>query len=157
MYSDAGAELCSLGIKGQTYELLEDGSVKYLGFDDGEVITSSDLAEKYSMLVNGMYRRVDRRAISFKFTEREQEAQDWAKKCKGFEPADPIISFSDKNSNDVVRYVTDLSKKFEEVMFKYIVGEDTGDAAWEKWLAEAKKLGADELVKLYNERYQELK
>ena len=156
MYSDAGAELCSLGIKGQTYELLEDGSVKYLGFEDDEVITLSDLSEKYSMLINGMYRRVDKRCISFKFTEREQEAQDWYKNCKGFEPADPIISFSDKNSNDVVRYVTDLAKKFEEVMFKYIVGTETGDAAWDKWLKEAKKLGEDELCKIYNDRHKEL-
>ena len=49
-----------------------------------------------------------------------------------------------------------LAKKFEEVMFKYIIGQNSGDEAWNKWLAEAKKLGEDEICKIYNDRYKEL-
>ena len=41
-------------------------------------------------------------------------------------------------------------------MFKYIIGQETGDVAWEKWLKEAKKLGEDELVEIYNRRHKEL-
>ena len=41
-------------------------------------------------------------------------------------------------------------------MFKYIIGQEKGDAAWNKWCEAAKKLGADELVKIYNNRHKEL-
>jgi len=90
-------------------------------------------------------------------TEREKEAQDWVEKCKGLEPSDPVVLFS--KNNDVSKsadLITGLSKKFEEVMFKYIIGQETGDAAWEKWLKEAEKLGEKELCELYNNRHKEL-
>ena len=100
-----------------------------------------------------MYRTTDKRSISYKFSEREQEAQDWYKNCGGFEPMDPVMSFDDKTSNDVVKYITALSKEFETVMFNYIVVSNTGDKAWNEWLNTAKKLGEDQLIKIYNDRY----
>lgn len=153
MYSEAGAQLSTLGIEGQTYKIGEDGMAEYLGFEEGQVLSSSDLSQKYGLIVNGMYRTTDKRSISYKFSEREQEAQDWYKNCGGFEPMDPVMSFDDKTSNDVVKYITALSKEFETVMFNYIVGSNTGDKAWNEWLNTAKKLGEDQLIKIYNDRY----
>ncbi len=71
-------------------------------------------------------------------------------------PSDPVVTLVGDISTKANDINTRLSKKFEEVMFKYIVGTDTGDAAWEKWLKEAKKLGEDELCKIYNDRHKEL-
>ena len=41
-------------------------------------------------------------------------------------------------------------------MFKYIVGQDIGDSAWNKWVKKAEQLGANELVQMYNNRHKEL-
>jgi len=156
LYSDAGAELMTCGVRGETFEVDENGKAKYLGFEEGKKIEITDLAEKYGMWVQGTYTRVDKRSCYFNFTEREQEAQDWPEKCKGLEPADPVVNFTGDDVAEVSDISGKLSKKFEEVMFKYIVGTETGDAAWEKWCEQAKKLGSDRLVELYNKRHKEL-
>ncbi len=155
-YSDAGAELMTCGIRGETFEIGEDGMAKYLAFEEGEKVDIMDLREKYCMWMQGSYTRVDRRSCYFQYTEREQEAQDWVEKCGGLEPADPVVTFIGDDVSKVADLTTKLSKRFEEVMFKYIIGQETGDAAWKKWCDEAKKLGADELVEIYNNRHKEL-
>ena len=108
------------------------------------------------MWIRPSYRTTDKRAVYYQYTEREQEAQDWVEKCGGMEPQDPVVTFDDKTSAEISDLKTALSKKFQQVMFKYIVGQDTGDKAWEAWLKEAKKLGEDKLTKIYNDRYKEL-
>ncbi len=157
LYSDAGAELMTCGVRGETFEIDENGMAKYLEFEEGKKVDIMDLRSKYCMWMTGTYRKVDKRSCYFQYTEREKEAQEWPAKCGGFEPSDPYVTFADEDDvSKVTDLTTKLSKKFEEVMFKYIIGQDSGDAAWNKWIAEAKKLGADELVKLYNDRHKEL-
>ena len=158
LYSEAGAEMMTVGIKGETFDVDADGNIIYL---DPEIAAKPkldimDLRSKYCMWMSGSYRTTDKRSCYYKFSEREQEAQDWIEKCGGLEPADPVITFEGDDMSRCTDLTTALSKKFEEVMFKYIVGQDSGDAAWEKWLKEAKKLGEDELVELYNRRHKEL-
>lgn len=158
-YSQAGAELMTLGVRGQTFDIDENGNVIYTDEElrNKEKIEISDLTSKYCMWVAGSYRVTDKRSCYYQYTEREKEAQDWVEKCKGLEPSDPVVLFS--KNNDVSKsadLITGLSKKFEEVMFKYIIGQETGDAAWEKWLKEAEKLGEKELCELYNNRHKEL-
>lgn len=155
-YSDAGAELMTCGIKGETFEIGEDGMAKYIEFEEGKKIDIMDLREKYCMWMSGSYKKADKRSCYFQYTEREQEAQEWPEKCGGLEPEDPFVTFVGNDTSRVAELKTQLSKKFEEVMFKYIIGEEKGDAAWNNWLKEAKKLGADELVEIYNKRHKEL-
>ncbi len=150
--------MMTIGIKGETFDIDADGNMIYL---DPEIAAKPkldimDLRAKYCMWMAGSYRTTDKRSCYFKYSEREQEAQDWIGKCGGLEPADPVITFEGDDMSRCTDLTTALSKKFEEVMFKYIVGQDSGDAAWEKWLKEAKKLGEDELVELYNRRHKEL-
>ena len=159
LYSDAGATLMTNGIEGETFEIdPQTGMAKYL---DPELAAKAkvdimDLRSKYCMWMSGSYRRVDPTCCYFQFTEREQEAQDWVEKCGGLEPADPVVTFVGDDAVEASDIVGKLSKKFEEVMFKYIVGQASGDAAWEAWLKEAKKLGEDRLCQLYNDRHVEL-
>ncbi len=158
-YSDAGAELLTCGIRGETFEIDETtGMAKYLDpeLQAKEKVDIMDLRSKYCMWMSGSYRRVDPRSCYFQFTEREQEAQDWVEKCGGLEPADPVVTFVGRTATDANDIIQRLSKEFEEVMFKYIVGTDTGDAAWNKWLHQAKKLGEDDICKIYNDRHKEL-
>lgn len=156
LYSDAGAELMTCGVRGETFEIGEDGMAKYLEFEEGKKVEITDLTEKYGMWIQGTYLRVDRRSGYFKFTEREQEAQKWPETHGGFDPEDPEVTFVGDDISKVADIKTKLAAEFEAVMFKYIVGQDTGDAAWNKWLNKAKQLGEDELVKIYNNRHKEL-
>lgn len=158
LYSDAGAELMTLGVRGETFEFDEEGKVKYLDPElaSKEKIEITDLSQKYCMWMRGGYVRADKRSCYYQYSEREQEAQEWVEKCGGLEPADPVVTFVGDDLSRANDLKNKLSKKFEEVMFKYIVGQNTGDAAWENWLKEAKKLGEDEYVKLYNDRHKEL-
>jgi len=158
LYSDAGAEMMTLGIKGETYDIDANGEIVYLDEELSKKakIDIMDLRSKYCMWMSGAYKRVDPRSCYFDFTEREQEAQDWVEKCGGLEPADPVVTLVGDISTRASDINNRLTKKFEEVMFKYIVGTETGDAAWEKWLKEAKKLGEDEICKIYNDRHKEL-
>ena len=157
-YSEAGAELMTLGVRGETFEFDKDGRVKYLDPELAakEKLDIMDLRSKYCMWMADSYRTTDKRSCYYQYSEREQEAQESVNKCKGLETADPVITFKDADASKVTDLITALSKKFEEVMFKYIVGQDTGSAAWEKWLKEAKKLGEDDLIKIYNDRHKEL-
>ena len=43
MYSEAGAQLSTLGIEGQTYKIGEDGMAEYLGFEEGQVLSCPSL------------------------------------------------------------------------------------------------------------------
>ena len=108
------------------------------------------------MWMSGSYKRADRRSCYFQYTEKEQEAQEWVDKCNGLEPADPIVTFVGDDVSKVADYKTTLSKEFEVFMFNYIIGQNTGDAAWNKWVEKAKKLGADDFAEIYNRRHKEL-
>lgn len=157
-YSKAGAEMMTLGIKGENYDIDENGNIVYLDSElrGKDKIDIMDLRSKYCMWMAGSYRTTDKRSCYYNYSEREQEAQDWVDKCAGIETADPVLTFKGNDMSKVTDLRIALSKKFEEVMFKYIIGQETGDAAWEKWLKEAKKLGEDELVEIYNRRHKEL-
>ena len=156
LYSDAGAELMTCGVRGETFEIGEDGMAKYLEFDEGKKVEITDLTEKYGMWIQGTYTRVDRRSGYFKYTEREKEAQEWPASHGGFAPEDPRVTFVGDDISKVADLKTSLVSEFETFMFNYIVGTEDGDEAWNKWIKKAEQLGADELAKMYNERHKEL-
>jgi len=155
-YSDAGAELMTCGIRGEIFEYGEDGMAKYLEFEEGKKIDIMDLRSKYCMWMSGSYKRVDRRSCYFQYSEREQEAQEWVDKCNGLEPADPVVTFVGDDVSKVAELKTSLSKEFEIVMFNYIIGQETGEEAWDKWVAKAEKMGSKEFAEIYNRRHKEL-
>lgn len=152
LLSPAGAELITMGIEGETYILDEKGKAKYLEFTyQGEDIPDiTKLEAKYGMFAEGMYLKFDRRSCYFQFTEREQEAQDYAKDPKHMEPMDPILPFTEEEQKLVNDYQTKLDTAGKEFSSKYVLGSETGDAAWNAWVQKANSLGTEELVKIYN-------
>ena len=147
--SPTGKELITMGIEGETYEIGEDGMAKYLEFD--HTPSSSELSEKYGMFLEGMYLSFDRRSAYFQFTEREQEAQDFAKDPAHISPTDPILAFTPEEQKILTEYSSNLDKAGREFATKYILGTETGDAAWKAWVERAKKDGADAIIKIYND------
>ena len=147
--SPAGAELITMGAEGETYVLDENGMAKYIGFESDP--STTELNAKYGMFQEGMYLRYDRRCTYFKFTPAEQEAQDFAKDKSHLEKRDPVLPFNNDLKTKTADYLAALNKAGKEFATKYVLGSETGDAAWEKWQQEAKRLGSEELVKIYNE------
>ncbi|MBU5451242.1 extracellular solute-binding protein [Acetivibrio sp. MSJd-27] len=151
LMSDAGAELMTMGIEGETYVLDENGMAKYIEFPEDKKIGINDLEDKYGMFVSGLAKRFDRRSIYFNFSEREQEAQDKVKDKSKIEPADPKLAFTAEEKEIITKYMPNLTKAAKEFNSLYVLGTKTGDAAWNEWLDKAKSLGVDEVVKAYND------
>lgn len=122
---------------------------EYIEFTD-QAPTTTELEEKYGMFVEQMYLSFDRRSAYFRFTEAEQEAQDYMKKAENVRAFDPILAFNVEEKELNTEILPELEKAALEFATKYVLGTETGDSAWENWKEKAKKLGADKLTDNYN-------
>jgi len=149
--SPTGIELYSMGVEGETYTIGEDGMADYVGFED-KAPSLNEREEKWGMSIEGMYLSANRRSASFQFTEREQEAQDYAKQEGRMSPLDPVIQLTAEEKKIVNSKINDLQKAGKEFSVKYILGNES----WDEWVKKAKSMGADEIVKIYNEAQKRL-
>ena len=161
LLSDSGAQLTTMGVEGVTYTLREDGKADYIGFEGQRGVGINPLESKYGLYIAGIYRRFDRRSSYYDFTEREQEAQDMMlnKEGGGFMPLDPVLAFTEEEREVRSKYESAITKAAEEFAVKYVLTDNSGDKEWNDWLARLKKLGAEEVLKQYNdaqERYNKL-
>ena len=106
--------------------------------------------------MQGTYRRMDKRSCYFNYTEREQEAQDLGNTLDNYEPSDPVLAFSAGDQEKINDIRNNIVTKFKEFMFQYIVNDSYGEAQWKEWCENSKKLGEDELVKIYNDAHKRL-
>ncbi|GAA3399510.1 extracellular solute-binding protein [Paenibacillus hodogayensis] len=144
-YSEAGKELSSWGIKGVTYEET-NGTKKYLD----EFKTLSDLREKPGLLNYGTYTWIDYNAL---LTTTSKETRDaYAVVGQYDSKLQPKPAFNEKE-NDVLTTVGQaIQKHREENITRFILGEKGMDQ-WDAYVADVKKLGLDQLVKVYKEAY----
>jgi len=150
LVSESGAQLLTMGIEGVTYEIGEDGFADYLCLKEGESATINTL-EPHGMFLPGMYCRFDRRCCYYEFSEQEAEAQEYPEVSgNGYEPADPTLTFTEEEKEKKGEILPDLSTAAEEFVTKYILNNGT-DKDWEEWLSKAKKLGEDEVIKIFND------
>jgi len=147
--SPAGKQLITMGIEGETFTFGEDGYADFIEFPDKKPSTT-ELQEKYGMFIEGMYLSFDRRGSNFQFSEREQEAQDFAKDPENLDPLDPVLVFTVEEKEAINSRTNDLLKAGREFSVKYILNNG-GEKEWNEWLAKAESLGAEEIVKIYND------
>lgn len=155
--SPAGKALITMGIEGETYVIGEDGMAQYLEFE-GKKPSMTELIEKYGMFVQGMYLSFDRRSTQFNYTEREQEAQDFALDPDNIEPMDPQLVFTPEENERRNAIINEFVTKGREFATKYILNNG-GEKEWNEWLETAKEIGAEEIEKIYNDaqkRYNEM-
>ena len=105
------------------------------------------------MCLSGVTRRYDRRSCYFNYTEREQEAQDLMnnKAGGGYLLENPELTFTSEEKETINEYKTELETAGKEFATKYVLGTETGDAAWNAWVERAGKLGATATIKAYND------
>ena len=157
LISPSGAQLMTMGVEGQTYQLNEKGFAEYLDMPTDHTIGITDLEEKYGMFLSGLYRRFDKRCIYFNLTDKEKEAQDLMrnKPDGGFLPEDPVLTFTAEEKKRKTDCATKIQKAAYEFVSKYVLNSG-GNAEWTAWLAQAENIGAKEVITICNqaqERY----
>ena len=159
LMSPSGAELMMLGIEGVTYNFNEDGKAVYVGFED-RIPTTTELCGAFGLFPQGAYVRGDKRSAQFQFTEAEQFAQEFPEKYgNGFWPADPKLSFTSKETEELNTVLVVIDRYYQEFAAKYILNPDSGDKEWEEWLKKADKYGvnkAKEILNTAQKRYDEM-
>lgn len=149
--SPSGAALITLGIEGETFNFDADGKPVYPELKDLPLVDIKVLEERYGMWAEGMYLAPDRRSVYYNLTEKEQEAQDKIMSANKFEALDPVLNFTDEETGVIAEYHLALDKAANEFNAKYVLTKSYGDKEWQEWQQSVKKLGADEIVKVYHE------
>lgn len=155
LLSPAGAQIATIGIEGETYEINSRGSASFpeLGGEE-KVNTIDELGEKYGFFQ--FYMRADKRSSYFDYTEREKEAQEYVSDSSHVAALDPQLIFTQEEIEIKTEYMPNLIRATQEFYTQYILNESSGDKEWNEWLKKAESLGASKLEKVYNdaqERY----
>lgn len=154
--SPSGSELISLGIKDEEYKIDSAGKVTYPSLTDVDKVDISTLSDRFGCFYETMYLKVDTRSVYFNYTEKEQEAQDKIVKGNKFEALDPVLRFTDEQSEKISELQSALQQSGIEFSTKYIMNQSYGDAEWNAWVENAKKQGSAELEATYNEAQKNL-
>lgn len=157
--SPSGSSLVTMGIEGETYNLM-NGKPVYPELKDVTTVDITALEMKYGMWLGSMYLRPDKRSVYYNFTEKEQEAQDKIIKGNKFEALDPVLKFTDEETKSAAEFRAALDKAANEFSTKYLMKKEFGDAQWEEWKQTAVKLGATKYVEAFNsaqKRFDEAK
>ncbi len=152
MLSEGGAELMTCGIEGVTFNWNEDGTkAEYIGFEEGKAISLADLETKYGMC-SYLTKRYDPRCFYFNYTEREQEAQDMMNNMPGggYLKENPVLNYTQEELDVISQKDPNLQKAAEEFATKYILTDETGDAAWSAFLQKMNNLGVQDVIAVAN-------
>jgi putative aldouronate transport system substrate-binding protein len=151
--SPSGGSLVTMGVEGETFHFDENGKPVYPELE-GQAIDIKVLEQKYGLWLEGMYLRPDHRSVYYNYTEREQEAQDMMNAQGKFEPLDPVLNFTDEENAKIAELQVALEKAAAEFNANYILDKKAGEKDWEAWLQNAKKLGVDEFIEIFNTAQQ---
>ncbi|CAH1192227.1 Lipoprotein LipO [Paenibacillus allorhizoplanae] len=149
--SPSGSELMTVGVEGVNFEWGKDGIPVYPELKDLPLVDISVLEDRYAMWLESAYLRPDRRSVYYKFSEKEQEAQDKILKGNKREAADPILNFTDAEISTLAELQTTLQKAAEEFNAKYVLDKKYGSEQWEEWKKNIAKKGLDAYMKVYND------
>ncbi|WP_169082988.1 extracellular solute-binding protein [Paenibacillus sp. PL91] len=149
--SPSGSELMTIGVEGVNFEWGPDGFPVYPELADLPLVDIGVLEDRYSMWLEGAYLRPDRRSVYYKFSEKEQEAQEKILNGDKREARDPILNFTDDEISVLSELQTSLQKAAEEFNAKYILDKNYGEKQWSDWMGNAAKNGAEQVIKVYND------
>ncbi len=150
MLSPSGAELATMGVEGETYNLNSEGKADYIAFE-GKIPAITELEIKYGMFTTGLYMRYDTRSSYFNYTKREQEAQDYMNnKEDGYWPLEPVLTFTEEENEESKNILNKLGKPAQEFAASYILNNGT-DEDWNEWLKKAEKLGLSRVIEILNQ------
>lgn len=150
--SEEGQTLMSYGVKGLSYD--EDGN--------GNKVWS-DEAKAYADGIPNYLRSIGYAEIgTIGNLDSEKSAMNDIGR-KGFEmyegiiaPIFPTVAYTDEENDTINSCKTNIDTAVKEQQQKWIFGEADVDATWDSYISTLKKMGADELVKVYNDGYSRM-
>ncbi len=151
-YSPSGAMLETIGVEGEWFNFDENGVPVYTDPELTGIVPIGTLAEKYGIWNQSMMNlRVDRRCHYLQLTPNEQRCNDVVLNGKGFTENDPVLAFTNEETEAKVALETDLLDKSYAFCMKYVMENGT-DADWDKWVNEDYvTYKVDDLLKIYND------
>ncbi len=148
LISPSGRFLVTVGQEGVTFEENEKGEKQYIGFG-GRTVTTTELQEKYGLFFSAPITvAMHPECIYFDLSEREQEAEDMMKDHRS--TPDPILKFTEDEVETIAELKSSMAQATLEFSSKYLLVDGMGDADWEAWKKEADRIGAQELLAVYN-------
>lgn len=148
-YSEEGKTILSYG-KGDEVYTTENGKKKLRP----EYLDITDVRKKTGLATNGAYTWFDYDAHLAPATQEQRDAYDLARKHDSFFPVKPQYIVSELSNVTLLQ--TAVDKHRNEQITRFILGERPLDQ-WDQYVAEAKKVGLDELMKITQTAYDRLK
>lgn len=164
VYSDEGRLMTSFGIEGETFVVNGDGSVSVTpqmqrpanpnGKDRVKDFGWVYYMDKYEFPVGYLNDVLPGDPVP--------EDDRWMFSRKKMEdanqviPADPVLKFTEQQTNELRSKGTNIRDYFKQNIDKFIMGtRPFGE--WEQFTEEIKKLGVDDVAKIYNDAYAKYK
>ena len=152
LISPSGAQLLTLGVEGETYNLDKNGMAEYIGFE-GKSVEMVELEEKYGLYISPMYRNIDPRSRTFNLPDKQKEPIE---KMEGkLMRGNPSVGFFTKEENALIaKQQVPLKTAADEFATKYVLNANSGEKEWNEWLKKAATFNTDEMLKAYNAAYK---
>lgn len=148
MYSPEGKEILSWGKEGVTYKVV-DGKKQFILDDKG-----TPARNLYGLGTYGLYLAVDPASNEALYSE---ENVIEARKAIQYleERANPLIwlPFNDSEAETQAQLGTTIKTYVDEQFSKFLLGQRPM-SEWDAYVQEVKKLGVDELIKMYENTYK---
>ena len=162
-WTDEGTLFYHMGVEGETYEKLEDGTYDYIPAIYEEMkekgISFDDVISEYSPYPGGNNPTV-KVAPYFMGGEMADVPANAARSLFEYGPTEywPSFTFTDEENDIIDAISTDLSNYTSEMMINFITGATPFDG-WDGYVDKLDKLGAGKLADVYQSavnRYHEL-
>jgi putative aldouronate transport system substrate-binding protein len=156
LYSDEGSDIYMLGAEGVTYERV-DGKAKYMAAM-GTVPTSiqSKLKNEFGVRYNNfpLLNYVNKgRDAEPPMTRKLQELEAMNAKS-AIDPPSSVLATEEEQSLEKSK-LPSLEKYMEQKLTEFVMGKTAiTDDALNEFIAQCKKLGSDELIRIYNDQLQ---
>lgn len=152
LLSPSGIELMTLGVRNKTYIYDSDDNINYLGFPVDKNVTVKNLEEKFGLFVDGLYRSADKKSAFYSYSKYEQEAIDTVLIENKLMNKYPYVKLSKAERALIGEIENNLKYKAYSFASEYILSSGAGADMFEKWVNDAKALGAETILNIYNSK-----
>lgn len=157
-YSDEGMLMFFMGIEGETYEMTDEGPVLMDHITDSkEGLTLTQELAKYLINPGGNHPVM---VTDDYFTGSENAPSD-IEATKVLEPyvideVWPAFTYTEDESNELSKIITDISKYVDEMQAKFITGAvELSDAEWDKYIDQLENnMNLEDYMKIQEQAYQ---
>lgn len=155
-YSSQGSDIWNYGIEGQSFTRNAQGKVE---LTDLVINNEWDASPENALMNYCLYNLtlasyVPSERQLFFFTEEDMDTYyNWMAGDGDY--LLPVLSITGNDSNEYNRLAADLETFTSEMVVKFITGELSVETDWEEFTAQIKSLGAETMVAMYQEAYDQ--